>query len=538
MSGALLKPMRRVRAALLGGVLSATLLPAAAHAAGDLIIAMQASIEPANLDYQVDPYTSTTLLNSFLTDFLVSVDPDGKFVPSLATEWTSTPDGKEWTFKLRPGITFQDGTPFDAEAVKYNFQRIKDPATASAELGTNVGPVKAIEVIDPLTVKFVYDVPWVTFLDVARRAPMWSPTAAKAATPQTFDKKLVGTGPFTFVEWVKNDHITFKRWDGFKGASALATKKGPVSLDTLTVKFIGEPAVLGQVVAAGEAHVAYQVAPLYLQDYKGRKDASILVKGQPGTGLSMVMNIRKPPLDNKAVRQALLYGRDMKTVNDLLFDGLYEASDGPLNNIHRCFWPGATTAYPHDVAKAKALLDGSGWKDDGSGVRKAKGVAGVTDGTPLKIRWTVLHHEQIGEALQAQYKQIGVDLVVEKVPGPVQLQRTQSRDFDVVYERLRSEDPAILDDIWNSKYDRPGGWAWTGYKSDKLDAAAASIRTLSGDKERCAAAHEVQKIVMDEALMLPTLSDPSFVIVSSKVKDFKMGASGTWFFVYDTTLSK
>lgn len=508
---------------------------APAVSASELVIAAPSDIEPANLDYQVDPYTPDILFDSFFTDPLIVIAPDGTFKPGLALSWEASADAKTFTMKLRPGVKFQDGTPFNAAAVKYNFERILAPETASALLANNLGPLKSVEVVDDLTVKFKYDVPKVNFFSIAATAPMWSPTAAKASTPQDFDKKLVGTGPFKLTEWVRNDHFTMVKWDGYGGWNSVQDHKGPALVDKVTMKFVGEQSVLGSMVANGEADIGYSIPALSADQYKNSSDADLLTKGQSGTGLSMTMNTAKPPLDNKDVRQALLYGHDMKAVNDLVYDGLYGAADGPLNNMHACFWQGAATMYPHDVAKAKALLDKAGWVDDGSGVRKAKGVKGVADGTPLTVRWTILHHQEIGEAVQAQLKEIGVDLKIEKVPGPVQLDRVQRRDFDLMYERLRSTDPQILTDIYNPANDKPGGWFWSGFKNDELTKLVLDVSNNPDATARCDSAKKAQQIIMENAVVFPTLSEPVFVAVSKSVKGFKMGAEGTFFFLNDVS---
>ena len=96
---------------------------------GTLVIAWPAIQEPASLDGHIDPYQSTWMFNSLVADPLVILAPDGSYQPALATSWSSTPDGREWIFKLRSGVKFQDGTTFDAAAVKYNFDRVMDPKT-------------------------------------------------------------------------------------------------------------------------------------------------------------------------------------------------------------------------------------------------------------------------------------------------------------------------------------------------------------------------------------------------------------------------
>jgi peptide/nickel transport system substrate-binding protein len=124
------------------------------------------------------------------------------------------------------------------------------------------------------------------------------------------------------------------------------------------------------------------------------------------------------------------------------------------------------------------------------------------------------------------------------VPGPVQLDRVRRRDFDLMYERQRSPDPQILDQVWNSKWDQPGGWAWTGFKDATLDTLLDKLRSVPDLDARCAAARDAQKIIMENALMLPTLSDPVFFALSPKVKEFQIGGEGNWFFLQNTWLER
>jgi peptide/nickel transport system substrate-binding protein len=504
-----------------------------------MVIAFPANQEPASLDGHIDPFQSTWLLNSFVADPLVALDADGRYKPGLALSWESTPNGRSWTFRLRPGVTFQDGTAFNAQAVKYNIDRILAPATASKQLASDIGPVRSIDLIDDLTVRLNYDTPWVTLLDALRRAPIWSPAAAERFGLAEFQRNLVGAGPFTQGEWVKNDRVVFRRWAGYGGWNGAALHQGPARLDSVTVRFIGENAVLNESVRAGSAQVGFSLTPAAIEIYKDKPGFRFLSLGQAGTGLQQVMNIRRPPLSDIRVRKALLFARDMLAVNRLLYDGTYIASDGPLDNIHPCFWPGATAMYPPNLERARALLDEAGWRTvPGQPIRQARGVEGVADGTPLRVRWSTIHHREIGEALQAQYRRIGIELQVEQVPGPIQLDRVNRRDFDLMFLRQRSPDPLILDQVWNSRWDQPGGWAWTGFKDERLDGLLGQLRTLPSADDRCGVAREAQQIIMENAVMLPTLSQPVFIALLPRVQDFKMGAEGNWFFLHSTWLQR
>jgi peptide/nickel transport system substrate-binding protein len=506
---------------------------------GDLVIAFPISSEPASLDGHIDPYQPAWLFDSFVTDPLVILDPNGEYQPALATSWESSPDGSSWTFFLRDDVMFQDGTPFNAEAVKVNIERILAPETASAQMAADLGPVSSVEVVDEYTVKINYDEPWVTVLDVARRMPIWSPASMEQYSLAEYDKHLVGTGPFLLDEWVANDRLVFKKWEDYGGWNSIQKHEGPAHLDSVTIRFIGEEAVLGSMLGTGDADVIRELPSAYIGDYKDQPGFDFVTGYQAGTGLQMVINTRIPPLDQAKFRQALLYGTDQSAANDLLYDGTYLVSSGPLNVVHPCFWEGAEDLYPYDVDQATALLEEVGYRDeDGDGIREAYGVPGVEDGTPLTLRWTVLHHAEIGEAVQSQWRQLGIDLKLEQVAGPIQLERVNARDFDLIYERLRTPDPSVLDTVWNSRWDEPGGWAWTSFVDEELDETVGQLRTVPDFSERCELAAKAQQIILDNAVMLPTLSQPLFYGLSDKVQDFELASEGNYFFIHNTYIEE
>jgi peptide/nickel transport system substrate-binding protein len=501
-------------------------------------MAWDAAQEPSSLDGHIEPYHTAWLIDYMITDPLLILGPDGEYHPALARSWTASPAADEWTFHLRSDVTFQDGTPFNAQALKYNIERILAPDTRSAEMAAHVGPVQNVEVVDDTTAVLHYDVSWVTVLDAFRRIPIWSPTAAEQWGVEEFGNHLVGAGPFTLEEWVPNDHVTLKRWEGYGGWNSISTSNGPAPLDRITIRFIGEAAVLGNVVSTRNAHLAMSLPTPYIGDYRNREGFRLMTGFQAGTGLAMVMNVRRPPFDDLRLRQALLYGTDQSAVNDLLFDGEYLTSDGPLNPVHPCYWEGNAQYYPHDPAMAVELLEEVGYVDrDDDGIREALGVNGIEDGTPLTIHWTILSRDEIWEAVQLQWRALGIDLVIDKVPGPIQLERVNARDFDLIYERQRSPDPMLMDMVWNSANDVVGGWAWTGFVDERLDEVVRKIRTVPDPEARCELAHEAQRIIMNNALMLPTLSEPIFYALSDALQNFELMSEGQFFYAHNLTLS-
>ncbi len=502
---------------------------------GDLEIAFPASSEPASLDGHIDPYQSAWLFDSFTADPLVILAPDATYQGALAESWESLEGGLTWTFKLRPDVSFQDGTPFNAEAVKYNIERVLAPETASAQMAADLGDIAEIEVVDDLTVTIHFATPSVNLLDALRRMPIWSPTAAEEHGLEGFDRFLVGAGPFVLDEWVPNDRIVFSKWEDYGGWNSVQDHEGPAYLDSITIRFIGEDAVRAAMLETGDVHIVRELPAANVEDYEDREGFELITGYQAGTGLQMVINIRNAPLNILEVRQALQWATDQKAINDLAYSGLYLVSDGPVNVVHPCYWPGAADLYGHDPAKAMELLESVGYTDeDGDGIREAHGVPGVEDGTPLSLRWTVLHHTEIGEVVQGQWRELGIDLKLEQVAGPIQLERRNARDFDLMYERQRTPDPAILEMVWNSANDVEGGWAWTGFVNAELDEAVVQILQVADPEERCALAHTAQRIIMENAVMLPTLSQPQFYALDSSVQNFQLSSESPYFFLHNT----
>ncbi len=503
-----------------------------AAASADLTIATTADQEPASLDGQVDPYQSAWLYNSFVTDPLVVLSPSGKYLPNIATQWSVSSQGRIWTLSLRPGVTFQDGTPLDADAVKFNIDRVMNPDTHSALMANYLGVKNFLktEAIDKNTIEFIYSSPVPALLYGLSICPIWSPAAIRQYGT-SFQQHLVGEGAFKLTEWVRGDHVKFVKNPGYRGGPPVQDHTGAAYLDSITVKFVGDAGVLGQVLKTNEVQMVAGLPAQALPTYAHDPNFQVIAGYQPGNGLMFTMNTSRPGLNDIRVRRALRYAYDQDKMNQTLYNGTYTVVKGPLTKYTLYYWKGAEQAYTYDPAKAKAMLDDAGWKVNGStGIREQ-------NGKPLALTMIMLHHQEIGEYLAAQFRDIGVSLTPQVVPGPVQLQRAQSGDFDLMYERLRSYEPDILYDEYYSKNAVPGGWAWSRYQNADLDKLLLESQGTTDPMVRQTAFQNVQKLVTEQALALPTLDDPQFYAMPKSVKGFKLGAVGGWFFVNDIRIS-
>jgi peptide/nickel transport system substrate-binding protein len=502
---------------------------------GDLVVAIRADAEPASLDYHIDPYFTASLMNTFVSDQLIFLHPETNvYEPFLATDWEVSDDGLSWTFTLRDDVKFQDDTPFNAEAVKFNIERIKDPATASALAADILGPISSVEVIDEFTVQINYETPFATVVNAIARIPMWSPTALAQYGTGEFDRHLIGTGPFRLVEWIPNSHVRMERWDDYNWGPSQKAEPGPVYLDSLTFRFIGEETILGTIITTDEVNVVMELPPQFVSDFRDNPNYQLEAAPVDNTGIQLIANVTRAPLDNITVRRALRHAVSSEIINNLAYDGEWAELYGPLNQTHPCYWDGANEVYPYNPERARELLDEAGWVDQGGPVRVASGVDGVADGTPLNLTMVILSREEIAEAVEAMMRQVGVGVTIEVVPGPVQLERAQNKDFDYIFQRLRGNDGNLMSRVWNSRNDRPGGWAWSGLRDERLDEILNQIDVELDFDVRCELAIEAQQIVMNYAAQIPTVDQPTYWVLNNNVRDWTLGPEGNWFTVYNT----
>ena len=506
---------------------------------GDLIVGMDGTSEPTVMDAHIDPYHTAWLVSSFFADNLAFRDYDGVIKPHLATGWEVTEDGLTWTLYLRKDVKFHDSTPFNAEAVKANFDRVLDPERPTPITTTKLGPVTLVEVIDEYTLKVHYQKPWASFLNTLSLGcfPIWSPTALEKYGYEKFSEHLVGTGPFILTNWVPGSYVKGMKNPEYNSAPPCIGHEGPVYVDSITLNWIYEEAVRGMVLKTGESDLVMELPGEYADKYGEGSGFTVFTQGAPGTGMSSVFNVESPILKDIRVRRAILYTIDQEEINQIAYGGTLMASDGVVNPITPGYNLMATTTimYPHDPERARQLLEDAGWKvNPKTGIREKDGVA-------LELTWSCLHHEEMGEVAREQLKEIGIDLSVNLVPGPVQLDLTSTRTFDLMYERMRGPDIEYLDMLYNSKNDPlvvPGGWGWSGFKDDVLDHLLDLTAVTFDQGKRTALFEAAQVIIMDNAVMLPMLVQTMYWAYADYVKNFRVHSDGLGWDVYDVWLDR
>jgi len=466
-------------------------------------------------------------------DTLVYMTNDYKFVPGLAESWEVSTDATTYTFKLKKGVKFHDGTPFNAQAVKDNLDRIVNPDTKSGKAVTMLVSYKATEVVDEYTARVRFDKPNVAFLDSVAQVylGMASPTAFKKWGPNDYQMHQVGTGPFKFVEaeYVPKDTIVIEKNPDYNWGPSIYKHTGPAYLDRVVFKFFPDPPTRAAALETGGAHVMGELPPQDAARLQKDSKYQVIIVPTPGIHLLVFINSTNPPTDDLKVRQALLYATDRKTIVKTLFQDLSPVAFGPWPSYGLGYDKSVEAMYPYDVNKAKALLDEAGWKVGSDGIR-------VKDGKRLSLEtylqtWGFLL--EAGQMLQAQLKQVGVELKPQTVAFPAAITATKEGKHHLAPLSLSGSDPSFLSAFFYSK----GGYNWSKVNNPELDKLLDQGDAVFDPAKRIQIYAQVQKIVMDQALVIPIREYTNFNGASAKVKGLVYDSHGWFPYFYDVNLS-
>jgi peptide/nickel transport system substrate-binding protein len=289
-------------------------------------------------------------------DSLVRIDPTGKIIPWLAEKWDLSSDGKKVTFSLKKGVKYHDGTPFDAESVKWNIDRYRS-TDGSARKG-ELAPVASVDVVDPSTVAFNLSTPFSPLLSLlVDRAGMMVSRQVVESAGQDFTRKAfkAGTGPFVLTEAVKDDHMTFEKNPDWWGTDASGGKL-PL-LDKVIIRPIVDSNVRLTNLKTGDAQYANNIAPKDVASVK--TDSSVAYKEVPGLAFGSLVTNRKEGFVFNEVRyvKAVSMAVDRQELLDKAFFGVGVVGYGAVAPSHFAYDPNFKPFAKADPDGAKALVD-------------------------------------------------------------------------------------------------------------------------------------------------------------------------------------
>jgi peptide/nickel transport system substrate-binding protein len=418
--------------------------------------------DPATLDPAQSSSVTDRVALAAVCDKLVELDEKLAYVPQLATAWSWSADGLALTMTLRPGVVFHDGEPFDAEAVRFNFERNKTASYSRRQ--AELKPVKAVSAVDAHTVRIELSEPYAPLMaQLADRAGMMvSPKAARELN-EKLATHPVCAGPYRFVEWVAQDRIAFERFPGYWNAGAVAIDKVvylPIPDDTVRLANL----------RAGGLQIIERVSPTDLATV--RADARVKLYEAPSIGYR-VLSINtgkgaaaKSPLGSSAkLREAFELSLDRAIINDVAFDGLFIPNNQP-EAPGSPFFAADLKPPQRDLARAKALIAASGM------ARVPINFLVSTD--PLDNR--------VAQIIQAMAGEAGFDVSLQVAESASLLGRLKSGDYEL----------ALL--IWSGRPDPDANIAmwvacdgfinWGQYCDPALDQILRRARSTTVVSER------------------------------------------------------
>jgi peptide/nickel transport system substrate-binding protein len=480
------------------------------------------TLAPSGIDPHVNASSELGIPLTSVYDTLVYQDPhSGEFVPGLAERWEISGDGRVYTFYLRDDVSFHDGTPFDAQAVQVNLDRITDPGTASQKAVFMLGPYQKTEVVDEHTVQIHLSAPYAPLLDALSQVylGMASP-AALEKWGADYQFHQVGTGPFKFVEYVPDDHLTLERNPDYAWGPSVFENKGVAYLDQVEFRFFVDPATRAPALETGEVRVMGELPPRDATRLDGRDDFVLHAVPIPGQPAQFFLNTGLAPLDDLHVRQALLHATDRQAIVQTLFGDTSPAAYGPLSAASPGYDPAVQNLYPYDPDKAAALLEAAGWGDsDGDGTRDK-------DGTPLQLTMALGgwgFNPDMAQLMQAQWAAIGVELKAEVLPYPALLEAGRNGSHHLAGFNLSGRDPNLLWTFYHSQ----GGFNFSHVNDGTLDSLLDQATATSGPG-RDALYSQIQRSIMEQALVLPVRDYVNLNVAHAKVRGLRFDAQG-WF---------
>jgi ABC-type transport system substrate-binding protein len=454
----------------------------------------------------LDPHSITSSPNAIhimaIYDTLVGYDENLNIVPRLAKAWEVSEDGMTITFHLREGVTFHDGTPFNADAVVFNINRLIDPKTR-VPLRTYIAFVESARALDEYTVEVKLRYPHGPAL--ARFTAPVNSIVSPAAVEKygaDFGRHPVGTGPFKFVEWVRDDYILLERNEDYWG-------EGPY-VDELLIRVVPEDGARVLMLEAGEADVIVRVPPPDVPRLRARDDTYVVTA--PSTRVIYVgMNTQHKILKDLRVRQAINYAVNKQAIVEVLLQGYAKVMDSPLTPQY--FSYKSVGKYDYNPELAKALLREAGYP---------KGFA-ITLFTP-KGRY--LMDYRIAEAIQGYLASVGIAAEVKTMEWATYISTVLKPLEESPLELfLLGWGPWILDPdqmlypLFHSSQWPPTGFAASFYKNERVDELL-QIGTSSPDPEtRRRAYEEAQELIWNDAPWLFLHYEQQIVGIRSGVKD-------------------
>lgn len=476
-------------------------------------------IADAQGDAPLDPFKTTwhSTAHFLVYTSYVDTDLDLSYIPYTFASWEASADGKDVTFKVAPDITFSDGTPVNAEAIKFNIDTSTDPERHSPGASA-YGPIKDVEVVDDMTVTLKYDVPYAPLLNGLSGREVASKTAFEK-WGDDFTNHPVGAGPYLVKQQVPGNEILYTRNPDYKWPPKFYKNRGPAYPDEISLKIIKEDATIWAALQSGDVHIG-AIPSTFVKDAEGNDNVTVVK--QLDTGIRYLgMNCSKPPFDDPLVRQAIAHAIDRKPIVDNALDGYGEVLYTPLavNIAYSDNEAMQKISYPYDVAAGKDKLKQAGYDVSGEYATK--------DGKPFEVQLMVNNTDffkRAAQIVQAQLKELGIKINIQIMEGTALNDATTTGNHQMFLQLYGSTDPNIMFYFFHSSRKKATNRAW--YSTPELDSLLEQGQQSVDPEKQKEIYLKVQETVVKEAPWVVLCNPYEFTGVRKEVRGFTVHPQG------------
>lgn len=484
-----------------------------------------------NWDPHQPPQTVTRAVARQIADTLVDQEPEsGEIVGWLAEEWEVNEDSSQFTFHLREGVTFSDGTALTAESIKHNFDRIIDIGPLAYVGANHLRGYTGTEAADELTAVVSFDGPNAQFLQAATTQSLsiladstlgLSPEEVARGGPA-----VVGSGAYTFEDYVPGESITLVRREDYDWGSKAYQNQGAAPYETIEISFIPDAPTLAGSVSSGQVDYAFSldVSTLASIDTDRLHLADVPTRG---ISFPLIPFIYQEIFTDEAVRRAINPATDREEIAERI----YQAHVEPATGLLTAETPGSadlSELLAYDPELAESILDEGGWTEGDDGVRVNE------DGERLTITIQYVGgntlYEQLFQLLQTQWAKVGIEFELKPVTDA---ESSEYGLYDAPHDLSTwtqgRADPDVLRVVYSSFYENQS--FFYGNALPEIDEALLALQTTTDPDERAAASEAAQRLLLEGGYSFPLVDAVSLVAASQQLGGISLDAENKPVFV-------
>ncbi|MFD0482782.1 ABC transporter substrate-binding protein [Kineococcus sp. GCM10028916] len=487
-------------------------------AGGNLTFAIQ--VDSGCIDPQQVGNNDALNVGRQLVDSLTVQDLDGQVQPWLAQSWEVSPDARTFTFHLREGATFSDGTPLDSAAVKANLDGIVALGAKASLASAYLAGYTGTQTPDARTAVVTFSQPSAQFLQATSTMSLGLlSVATTTADPATRcdGTTLVGSGPFVVGKYTKDSEVVLKKRTGYAWAPTGSKHSGDAYLDTITYQVVPEASVRTGSLQSGQIDATTAISAQDLPQFDGGGFWTER-RANPGIPYNFFPNESRPVFQDERVRQALSKAIDREQLASILNPG-----DVAVTSALSASTPDApddSDVLAHDVAGANALLDEAGWTKGADGIRAKDG---------QKLSFTITFWQPTSavlELVQQQVREVGIDLQLKQGTTAETTAQQNSGDYDAIFYNLTRSDPDVARTIFSTEARNVNHRAHSEV-DDLLTRQAAT----TDPAQRADLVAQASKLLLTQAHSIPLVELSTVIAASDHVHDLQFeGSSRLWFY--------